>query len=458
MGSGLTVPGPSENMTTKRAKSRKKRPPEQALLLCLRQAQRLDSIAVPLSRRGDEERCVEWFRLPDGGVRLARDSVDAFYELVDTLEDDRRIGYEFSAKTIQKKVKDLLLSAVLGETDFDRAEVDAQTAWRALLGTFERGFRQASYFVPIANLELSGLDEVVVGAAKIHANTPSMKDKISASMAQIIRGNPRYTEEEQERQLAFVLEHIDLPTGRCTAEVSLRVHPDRGFELAAAAARESVAILRLVALLSERWGPPAVPSLLGDVIQAHRVQFRLAEGQEFGIQGDMVGIGPVQPLCLTRKAVKDLQPQLKALGAAVERRVHERRDMQYRISTALRWWSDAIVEPEASSRFLKFCVALEALLIDRETDAIATKLAQSVAVLLADNTEARLSYDALTREIYDTRSRIAHEGKDARVRRLMAAVHRIAAASILSVAGLAYEKQFTSADDLTKWVKGQLYG
>jgi len=445
-------------MTTKRAKSQKKRPPEQALLVCLREAERLGSIAVPLSRRGDEERRVEWFRFPKGGVRLARDSVDAFKDVVAALEDDARIGYEFSAKTMQERVKDLLLAAVFGETDFDRAEVDAQTAWRALLGTFERGFREASYFVPIANLELSGVDEVVVGAAKLHANTPSMKDKISASMAQIIRGNPRYTEEEQERQLAFMLEQIDLPTGCCTAEVSLRVHPDRGFELAAAAARESVAILRLVALLSERWGPPAVPSLLGDVIQAHRVQFRLAEGQEFGIQGDMVGIGPVQRLRLTRRDIEDVRPHLKALGTAVERPVHRRKDMQSRISAALRWWSDAIVEPEPNSRFLKFCVALEALLIDRETDAIATKLAQSVAVLLADDTEARLRYDALTREIYNTRSRIAHEGKDARARRLMGDVHRIAAASILSVAGLAYEKQFTSADDLTKWVKGQLYG
>jgi len=415
-------------------------------------------VAGPLSRRSDEERCVEWFRFPKGGVRLASDSVDALKDVVAALEDDGRIGYEFSAKTIQERVKDLLLGAVFGETDFDRAEVDAQTAWNALLGSLKGGFRQASYFVPIVNLELSGLEEVVVGAAKVQANTPSMKDKIKASMAQIIQGNPHYTEDEQERELAFVLEHIDVPAGCCTAEVSLRVHPDRGFELAEAAARESVAILRLVALLSEQWGPPAVPSLLGEVIQAHRVQFRLAEGQEFGIQGGMVGIGPVQTLRLTRKAVEDLQPQLKALGAAVERPVPRRKDMQYRISTALRWWSDAIVEPEASSRFLKFCVALEALLIDRETDAIATKLAQSVAVLLADDTEARLRYDALTREIYDTRSRIAHEGKDARVRRLMGDVHRIAAASILSVAGLAYEKQFTSAGDLTKWVKGQLYG
>jgi hypothetical protein len=277
-------------------------------------------------------------------------------------------------------------------------------------------------------------------------------------MSQIMQGNPHYAEEEQERQVEFMLSQIEPPAGCCIAGVSLRVHPDRGHELAVAAGRESVAILRLMALLSERWGPPAVPSLLGEVPQVYRVQFRLAEGQEFGMQSGMVGMGPVQPLRLTRKDIEDLQPHLKALGAAVERPVPLRKDIQKRISAALRWWSDAIVEAEPSSRFLKFCVALEALLAGGRRGAITTVLAQSVAVLLADDVEGRLRYDALTRDIYDTRSNIAHEGEDARVRRLMGDAHRISAASILSVAGLAYEKQFTSANDLAKWVKGQLYG
>jgi hypothetical protein len=445
-------------MTAKGAKSRREGSAARALLICLRQAQRLDTLDMRSSRRGGAERRVERFRIGQGGVRLAGDSVDAFYDVVDALEDDRRIGYEFSAKVIQERVQDFLLGAVFGETDFDRADVDAQTARSALMRAFREEFREASYFVPIVNLQLSGVEEVVVGAATIRANTPLMKDKIKASVAQIIRANPRYTEEEQEQQLRFMLGQIELSAGCCTAEVILRVHPGRGHELAAAAARETVAVLRLVALLFERWGPPAVPYLLGEVSQTHRVQLRLAEGQEFGIQGDMVGIGPVQALRLTRKDIRQMQPQLDALGAAVEHPVSRRGDMQNRISTALRWWSDAIVEPEPSSRFLKFCVALEALLIDRETDAIVTKLAQSVAVLLTDDPEARLKNDSLIREIYDVRSRIAHEGRDARARRLMNVTRLTVAALILRVAGLVHEEHVTSADDLGKWVKGRLYG
>lgn len=407
--------------------------------------------------RSSAERYVDRFRFPKGGVRLAGDCVDAFYDVVDALEDDRRIGYEFSGKTIRDRVSDLLLSAVFGETEFDRGEVDAETAWKALLGEFGEKHREASYFVPIVNLELSGVDEVVVGAVKIHANTPSMMERIEASIAELIQGNPRYTEEQQERQLKAILAEIELPPGCCLAEMSLMVHPERGHELAAAAARESVAILRLVALLIERSGVAAVPALLGEVAQAARVQISLIPGQEFHIQGGLVGIGPVQPLKLTRKTMEDLRRELKALGAAVASRLPERGDMQNRISTALRWYSDAIIEPEVSGRFLKFCVALEALLVDRDTEAVGTKLAQSVAVLLAADEESRLANDSLVRDIYKVRSRIAHEGRDMRVPRFLHAVQRIAAASILRVARLAEEEGVKSAGDLTKWVKQRLY-
>jgi len=430
---------------------------QQALLRCLQEAQRVDIEPGPFPPRHDVGRAIEWFELFKGGVRLTGDCVDAFSDVLDALERDRRIGYEFSLKTIMERLRSFLLGAVFGESNFDRKNVGAEMAWNALKARFGEKHTLASYFVPIVNLELSGIDEIVIGVVRIYPNSPSATEKIKASLAEIIRGSPRYTEEEQERHIESMSQQAQPPPGCCVAELTLKVHPDRGYELAAAAARESVAILRLLALFFAGPGPHPIPALLGEVAQGERVQTRLAPGQEFGIQAGLVGVGPIVPFRLTQQVLDDMRGELDALGAAVVPSLPQRLDIQNRLSTALLWYSDAIVEPEVNGKFLKFCIALESLLLDREDEAIATKLAQSVAVLLTDDSNRRLANDRFLRDIYRVRSRIAHEGKDMRARRYVDRVESVAAASILRVAHLAHEERVGSGSDLGEWVKQRLY-
>ena len=135
-------------MTAKRAKSRKGRSPDQALLVCLQQAQRLDTLDMRSSRRGDAERRVEWFRISQGGVRLAGDSVDAFKDVVDALEDDGRIGYEFSAKTIQERVKAFVLSAL------------ERNNWNITKAAEETGMLRPNFHALIKKLGISVRDHI----------------------------------------------------------------------------------------------------------------------------------------------------------------------------------------------------------------------------------------------------------------------------------------------------------
>lgn len=445
-------------MAPKRSKKQDASRTHQALLKCLREAKRVNIESGPLLSPNAADREMEWFESAKGGVKLTGECVDAFSDVVDALEQDNRIGFEYSVNAITKRVKSFLLAAVLGEKPFDRKDVVADIAWNALKADFGEKHRRASYFVPIVNLDLSEVGEIVIGAVKIYPYSESAREKMEAPMAEVIRGTTGHTDEEKERLVKSVLARAKLPANCCVAEISMEVNPDSGHEFAAALARESVAILRLLAPAFAGWGPHPVPALLGEVAQGTRVQTRLVPGQEFNIDVGLVGIGPMVSLKLTRRGLDEIQGEFLALGMAVKPLPRKRADIEKKLATALRWYSDAIVEPELNARFLKFCISLEALLLGGDTESITTRLAQSVAVLLADDCESRLANERLVKDVYYIRSRIAHEGRDTEARRHIEGVRVAAALSILRVAQLAQEESIRSADELTTWVKRRLYG
>jgi len=79
------------------------------------------------------------------------------------------------------------------------------------------------------------------------------------------------------------------------------------------------------------------------------------------------------------------------------------------IRRAIEWQFDAICDEDATTRFIKHCIGLEALLAEQSEEmGITEKLADRCAFLLGDTSEEREKRRRMMREVYRLRSKIVH--------------------------------------------------
>ena len=71
--------------------------------------------------------------------------------------------------------------------------------------------------------------------------------------------------------------------------------------------------------------------------------------------------------------------------------------------------------PQIQSAFLKGAIALELLLVGKDTNfvtqSITARLADTLAILVRSTPEDRFEVERLTKKLYSTRSAVAHSGK-----------------------------------------------
>ena len=79
------------------------------------------------------------------------------------------------------------------------------------------------------------------------------------------------------------------------------------------------------------------------------------------------------------------------------------------IRRALEWQFDAICDEDATTRFIKHCIGLEALLAEQSEEmGITEQLADRCAFLLGDTADERAKRRTMMREVYRLRSKIVH--------------------------------------------------
>jgi hypothetical protein len=79
------------------------------------------------------------------------------------------------------------------------------------------------------------------------------------------------------------------------------------------------------------------------------------------------------------------------------------------IRRAIEWQFDGICDEDATTRFIKHCIGLEALLAEQSEEmGITEQLADRCAFLLGDTAEERAQRRTMMREVYKLRSKIVH--------------------------------------------------
>jgi len=78
------------------------------------------------------------------------------------------------------------------------------------------------------------------------------------------------------------------------------------------------------------------------------------------------------------------------------------------IRRALEWQFDAFTEEDVTTRFIKTCIGLEALLAEQNEMGITEQLADRCAFLLSKTSVERKTRREMMRSIYKLRSKIVH--------------------------------------------------
>jgi hypothetical protein len=80
------------------------------------------------------------------------------------------------------------------------------------------------------------------------------------------------------------------------------------------------------------------------------------------------------------------------------------------ILTAVRWIGLGIDEDIGTDKIIKFAIALECLLLDKEENSKSNSLAKRCAYILGNNSKERQDKKIRVKNLYDLRSRVVHEG------------------------------------------------
>lgn len=80
------------------------------------------------------------------------------------------------------------------------------------------------------------------------------------------------------------------------------------------------------------------------------------------------------------------------------------------ILTAVRWIGLGIDEDIGPDKIIKFAIALECLLLDKEDNSKSNSLAKRCAYILGNNSKERQDKKIQVKYLYDLRSRVVHEG------------------------------------------------
>ncbi len=101
---------------------------------------------------------------------------------------------------------------------------------------------------------------------------------------------------------------------------------------------------------------------------------------------------------------------LQELAPSLDMMYHSDAESNVRtIRRAMEWQFDALIEEDATTRFIKHCIGLEALLAEQSEDmGITEQLADRCAFLLSKTPDERTRRRAMVREVYKLRSKIVH--------------------------------------------------
>lgn len=334
------------------------------------------------------------------------DGCDAIGHFIESVNEDNIVKTKIGRKAIEDEVITLIRKH--RDTDIPQSKA-LEVECRPLLAALHALVKETQAIVPIDNLVLSGLEELVVGKVKFRPcaqAAPEMQQELAQGLS---------NKSEAERDMTNKLfEDTVLPHYKSSptcAEVTLSAEQSRVTELVDSEVDASLNLLRCYTHLLFPRDARAFIGLKGAVTGNTRpcVDFS-TDGFHINLQN----VGMFFPYAMTPDKLQHLvrHCSFDELSAVLGKPEADRTQIERVIVTAIRWLGRSVNASDVPEQVLSLAIALERLMIpDSEQGGKADNLAQRLAFLVGDNVDNRMAIYERGKKLYRLRSDVVHDGK-----------------------------------------------
>lgn len=329
---------------------------------------------------------------------LARQSANINVPAItqELLKDERiRKAYADCPMELDTKVLVMLLS--LGD--------DVQADVESWLTALDHTLRNPPNWVVVAGLvNVSTSSPLTVGRVSIEPKTEKRFGELASScVSGDLPSNWKDCFERIETE-AILIAHVQAPN-----ETLARRQADALF-------RETVACVRFFAFLDGYTEPiglqgtvaqpgPTFIAAISEHLERQDIRMVTVSMSADNKRGKA-------PLNL-QEAAWTTSERFRSVKDVLSKDISIRTELEKRFLRAMHWFGEALVEPDKTDAFLKFCIALEALLGQSDLlSNIATPMAEKAAFALGRTTAERIQIFNEVKKLYGRRSRIVHGSLD----------------------------------------------
>jgi len=383
----------------------------------------------------------------DRSFSLVDEGVTAYYTIVGHLLAERQISDRYSKEAVEQKLDVVLMDlGDLGEPPL--AEAALRASVDQLLASFEEDLPERQYFLGIANLRME--DRLELGPVTIHPLTQEKYQALVQHTDSIIDPNPHYTDSEKATQKHDVKAFFKRWTGHALAEITSSADERRGVELSRRFLEEALHVLRFLGGFAYAEKDAAWIGEVGEIHGGTRQVLVLGEGV---FARHLSRTGPMSPFQLDSKLRTELESVgLLELQEILEKDVPQRTDLQKALLNAVVWISRAQSDDSTEGRFVKLCIGMESILLEKGKYPKGKTMANRLASLLSKSPGDRKRIFKRGKDIYDIRNDIVHEGFSARAEGYLPIARHYALQSTSTALTQYQAQKWTTVVDVADWL------
>lgn len=363
----------------------------------------VESISPSVGIPDFSDRPLFWSKKNEGSLFLSIDTLREFEEVRDKLLSKFAPREDLSESAIDSALRTAVFEVVdIPKRREQNLSVRLDNALKKLEEFLTTPPEKYKCWIEVAGLEEASLP-ACFGAIRFSVfGVDEIQD-----IKTIIESRQVNKPKEGSRDRSGLNELLEPFPGVTTAEVEVNARDAKAAEILAE--RRIQATIECVNFFSDMMpGPLAWLSLPGRQEQQSSSAL-LAVSSSGSIHQHFDRTGPIGELSIAGLLGTDgvILNSVKRVDSLLMKQPNKVEEM---ILTAVRWGGRATVAKTLEESFLLFAIALECLILPKQSEELTYRLSQRVARLLGENADERVKLAKRTKDLYGTRSKIVHSG------------------------------------------------
>lgn len=348
----------------------------------------------------DNARSFENFSMHDGvGYSLKDEQRQRLGDLINSFMEKGNYSQKFSEKYLEEKIKKIFADIISGRIQ------NASSSFTELCSELDSYAVKNIVYLPIDGVTLE--KDLNIGKVTLRICNRDILNHLIHESAKIIE-----TGKDSSESKKLFLEQIKVSiekhfSSNCIAQYEVVAEPIRAYERAKDEVRRVTDILRFSIKAIYPITEDIRIGLRGDYPRTNVMSLVFSETS---LHTKSDNVGSVRNFIIDDKALD----QMKKIGATklasflTDAPINQYKECLLR---ATHWFSSATTQLETENSFLHLIIALESLFTQENGNPITNTVAESTALLIANNLESRKEVKARIKRYYGIRSGIAHGGK-----------------------------------------------